>query len=370
MSGLKLPTFSFSVLRLQMFYLALLVIVCANAAPTNTQRVLDHINMYRTRHQAPPVSFDDTISAFSQSWSDHLASRNLLQHSTGSGYGENFAWFGWQVDGTEAAIRSIDMWYNEIKDYDFSKPGFGYTTGHFTQLVWVNTRKIGLGVSFHSEWGTIVNMNFDPPGNFMGAFNENVKPIGKTIVSSPPPPLPKTSDSSPPPPPKTIDSSPPPPPKTSDSSPPPPLPKMIVSSPPPPLPKMIVSSPPPPLPKMIVSSPPPPPKTTDYPPCQDLNIEYTLSIKYPALNQTHIEEVLCPALTMIFVRRCNIQLVSTTGIYYGMQVALPYNELRMLLQKNLADFTRSARLVCDTTIAVYKARDELFRYKAASEACL
>lgn len=35
------------------------------------------------------------------------------------------------------------MRYDEIDDYDFDKPGFGYNTGHFTQVVWQASTKLG-----------------------------------------------------------------------------------------------------------------------------------------------------------------------------------------------------------------------------------
>lgn len=37
------------------------------------------------------------------------------------------------------------MWYNEVKDYDYSKPGFSMKTGHFTQVVWKGTKRVGCG---------------------------------------------------------------------------------------------------------------------------------------------------------------------------------------------------------------------------------
>ncbi len=45
----------------------------------------------------------------------------------------------------EAATKA---WYDEIKDYDFNLSRFSAATGHFTQVVWKNSKQVGFGVAF------------------------------------------------------------------------------------------------------------------------------------------------------------------------------------------------------------------------------
>jgi glioma pathogenesis-related protein 2 len=193
--------------------------VHAKTYPYDSIGVLAHINVYRRVHQVGDLSLDDKISSFSQSWTDELVRVGFLKHST-SDYGENLAQF-WSAskptDVTKYIKDSIDMWYNEVLLYDFNKPGYKDTTGHFTQVVWKDSQRIGIGVSWSEKTGHIfVCMNYDPPGNSgnSGRYVLNVLPKkvsslspSPTVVRSLPPP-PKLS-----PPPRVVNPPPPLPPR-------------------------------------------------------------------------------------------------------------------------------------------------------------
>ena len=70
-----------------------------------------------------------------------------MRHSPGS-YGENLAYAG--TSGTpagqgEAYTDSVEAWYGEVKDWNFAKSkGNGGVTGHFTQVVWRETKQVGI----------------------------------------------------------------------------------------------------------------------------------------------------------------------------------------------------------------------------------
>ena len=77
--------------------------------------------------------------------------------------------------GTESfnGTEPIDSWYNEVQFYDYNNGQFSMKTGHFTQLVWVASQKLGLGVA-RGNGKVVVVANYDPPGNLRGVFEENV----------------------------------------------------------------------------------------------------------------------------------------------------------------------------------------------------
>jgi hypothetical protein len=119
-----------------------------------------------------------------------------MQHSNNGLYGENLAYFqGYGLDPVYLIKKSIDAWYNEIANYDFTKPGFSETTGHFTCLVWKSSRAFAIGISIDpATTEAYVVMNTSPPGNYLGQFQQNVLPLvtapAAPVIVTPPTPTP------------------------------------------------------------------------------------------------------------------------------------------------------------------------------------
>ena len=51
---------------------------------------------------------------------------------------------------------------------------FSGTTGHFTQLVWKGSQKIGCGAACNEKNKCYVTYNYSPAGNYEGWFASNV----------------------------------------------------------------------------------------------------------------------------------------------------------------------------------------------------
>lgn len=72
------------------------------------------------------VYFHNALLVLFHRWANHIAKNNVLKHSNDrDGAGENLAWGSRDLSAEEAA----KMWYDEIKDYNFKKPGFSGSTG-------------------------------------------------------------------------------------------------------------------------------------------------------------------------------------------------------------------------------------------------
>lgn len=130
-------------------------------------------NTYRSKHGSPKLKWSADAASKAQAWAEHLAKTGSLQHGGNKDMGQNLAYkSGAALSGQEVA----DMWYSEIKNYDFSRPGFSSNTGHFTQMVWASTTHMGAGRVVKGST-TFVVANYTPPGNITnsGYFKQNVK---------------------------------------------------------------------------------------------------------------------------------------------------------------------------------------------------
>ncbi|KFO35388.1 Golgi-associated plant pathogenesis-related protein 1 [Fukomys damarensis] len=137
-------------------------------------------NEYRQQHGVPPLKLCKKLNQEAQQYAEALASTRILKHSPESSRGqcgENLAWASYDQTGKEVA----DRWYSEIKDYNFQQPGFTSGTGHFTALVWKNTKKMGVGKASASDGSSFVVARYFPAGNVVnqGFFEENVLPPKK-----------------------------------------------------------------------------------------------------------------------------------------------------------------------------------------------
>jgi hypothetical protein len=166
------------------------VIYQAPLTDSQKMEITEYVNKYRKAHQAPNLTWDESIANFSQSWSNYLINNNLFQHSGSQLYGENLAYFrGYGSDIMTLLKLSIDLWYKEIEYYNFNKPGFSDETGHFTCLIWKKSTKFGMGISVLDNT-VVVSFNTTPPCNIIGQFDINVLPKIENAELPQPPTVP------------------------------------------------------------------------------------------------------------------------------------------------------------------------------------
>ncbi|XP_021300220.1 pathogenesis-related protein 1-like [Herrania umbratica] len=128
----------------------------------------DYLNAHNTARAAVGVGsmiWDNNVAAFAQNYANqHIGDCNLV-HSGGP-YGENLAMSTGDLSGTDA----VRMWVDEKANYDYASNtcAQGKVCGHYTQVVWRNSVRLGCAKVRCSNGGTFIGCNYDPPGNFVG----------------------------------------------------------------------------------------------------------------------------------------------------------------------------------------------------------
>eukprot|EP01018_Ginkgo_biloba_P006481 Gb_20955 [translate_table: standard] len=82
-------------------------------------------------------------------------------------YGENIFW----GKGRDfSAADAVGSWVNEKQYYDYSTNtcAAGQVCGHYTQVVWRNSVKLGCARVVCNDGGIFIICNYNPPGNFNG----------------------------------------------------------------------------------------------------------------------------------------------------------------------------------------------------------
>ena len=138
-------------------------------------------NNYRRLHQVPDLRWSNDLARDAQAWAEQIARQNTLSHATSkerNGNGENLAYFGGKFD--DVAKDSVNMWYSEEKKYQYKNSGFKSGTGHFTQMVWKESKELGMGWAKSPDGrSAYIVARYRPAGNMMGSFQQNVFPPKK-----------------------------------------------------------------------------------------------------------------------------------------------------------------------------------------------
>ena len=145
-----------------------MLIAVALQAETSAERreLLAAHNRVRAAVDVPPLEWSSQLARVAQQWAEKLVASGKLRHRPESRYGENL----FAISGARATAAGVVAdWASEAKDYNAARNTCreGTVCGHYTQIVWRGTKKVGCGVAERGRLQVWV-CNYDPPGNFEG----------------------------------------------------------------------------------------------------------------------------------------------------------------------------------------------------------
>jgi cysteine-rich secretory family protein len=126
-------------------------------------------NSERAAVGVPPLLWSDKLAADAKPWAEHLATTTEFAHdptASSKGEGENLAGFITSVSETGGGET---LWVNEKANWHGGLFVAGAGTGHYTQMVWRDTKEVGCATA--SGGGhpfSILVCRYSPQGNIIG----------------------------------------------------------------------------------------------------------------------------------------------------------------------------------------------------------
>jgi pathogenesis-related protein 1 len=135
-------------------------------SPATISEMLRAHNEVRRQRQIPPLRWSYSLEAVAQEWAEHLSAIRAMQHDRSRRVGQNlFVSYGRQM----GPAFVVGKWAGESTDYDERrfKCAPGAVCGHFTQIIWRETKEVGCGVAGGDDAQFWV-CYYSPPGNIIG----------------------------------------------------------------------------------------------------------------------------------------------------------------------------------------------------------
>lgn len=126
-------------------------------------------NRYRAEVGVPALTWDSRLAASAQRWANYLARTGKFKHSPRGG--ENLAK---GTAGYYSTVELLNMWGDEKKYFiagraipKVSKTGKFEDVGHYTQMTWSTTTKVGGAIARGRGYDVLV-CHYNPSGNVIG----------------------------------------------------------------------------------------------------------------------------------------------------------------------------------------------------------
>ncbi|XP_057495071.1 pathogenesis-related leaf protein 4-like [Actinidia eriantha] len=146
---------------------AILAMVHSSLAQNSPQDYLNAHNTARAQVGVGPMTWDSNVAAFAQNYANQRVGDCAMIHSGGGGkYGENIA----AGSGDFTGAKAVGLWAGEKPYYNYNSNtcASGKVCGHYTQIVWKNSVRLGCARVRCNSGSWFVTCNYDPPGNFNG----------------------------------------------------------------------------------------------------------------------------------------------------------------------------------------------------------
>ncbi|KAA8545730.1 hypothetical protein F0562_020819 [Nyssa sinensis] len=147
------------------------MVLSPHQAQNAPQDYLDAHNTARAQVGVGPMTWDNTVAAYAQRYANQRIGDCNPVHSGGP-YGENLAMGSGALMGFGGFTGkdAVTVWVAEKPNYDYNSNSCaeGKECGHYTQVIWGNSIRLGCASAQCNNGGWFITCNYDPPGNNIG----------------------------------------------------------------------------------------------------------------------------------------------------------------------------------------------------------
>jgi uncharacterized protein YkwD len=133
-------------------------------------------NELRRKHNSPELKKNDDLNYEAQIYAEELLSNHDKNYIYKNIYKDSFIGENIMLSEMKSAEAICEEWYKENQFYDFNKNTFQKNAAHFTQLIWKETKEIGIGFCKDNNKCCLVVLYY-PAGNVLGEFSKNVEKV-------------------------------------------------------------------------------------------------------------------------------------------------------------------------------------------------
>ncbi|XP_077298261.1 venom allergen 5-like [Arctopsyche grandis] len=122
------------------------------------------------------LEWDSELAQGAQAW----ANKKIFAHNSSKKHskftvGENLymSFTSNHSDTQPYWENAVNSWFNEYKDYKYRPLVSDPKTGHYTQVIWADTKYVGCGMSTYMSQGMLSKLyvcNYGPAGNFINQY--------------------------------------------------------------------------------------------------------------------------------------------------------------------------------------------------------
>lgn len=121
-------------------------------------------NAVRKKVGVPPLAWSEDLARLAQNWASALLANGKFAHRPKNPYGENL----YEASGFHPTPADVvGLWAAEASHYDYQTNRCRGVCGHYTQVIWRDTKTAGCGMAENAQREVWV-CDYAPPGNIIG----------------------------------------------------------------------------------------------------------------------------------------------------------------------------------------------------------